>query len=107
MNKDRTYMKTKRFEVIACPSCGREYLPAEIFIPKSFFGYPKDIVRDVYCRILDYEGTSVDLQETYTCDKCNTLFQIKAKVSFTVATTKLENPDEPYVTSLQKNNLFE
>ena len=69
-------MKTRKFEVIACPKCGREYLPAELYVPNAFFGRPRDIVRDVYGTILDYEGTSVDLQETYICDKCNTNFVV-------------------------------
>lgn len=99
-------MKTRKFEIIECPKCGREYLPAEIFVPNAFFGRPRDIVRDVYGRILDYEGTSVDLQETYTCDKCNTNFVVRAKIGFTTEVTKLDNFDEEYVTPIHKNTLF-
>lgn len=99
-------MKIRKFEIIECPKCGREYLPAEIFIPRSFFGHPKDIVRDVYGRILDYEGTSVDAVETYTCDKCNTLFQVRAKIGFITETTKLDNFDEEYSSPIYKNTLF-
>lgn len=99
-------MKTRKFEIIECPKCGREYLPAEIYIPHTFFGKPRDIVRDVYGRILDYDGSSVDLFETYTCDKCNTTFQVRAKMGFTVETTKLDNFDEPYSTPLHTNTLF-
>lgn len=99
-------MKTRKFELISCPKCGREYLPAEIFVPRSFFGKPVDIVRDVYGRILDYDGTSVDAIETYTCDNCNTLFQVRAKMTFVVDNTELGNMDEEYVTPLYKNTLF-
>ena len=99
-------MKTRKFEIIECPKCGREYLPAEIFIPKAFFGTPKDIVRDIYGRILDYEGTSVDQVETYTCDKCNTLFQVRAKMTFLVDNTQVRDMDEPYSSPLPKNTLF-
>ena len=99
-------MKTRKFEVIECPKCGREYLPAEIFFPKYFFGVPKDIVRDTYGRILDYEGTSVDLTEKYVCDKCNTEFNVKAKVTFTSELTKLENIDEEYTSVIHTNTLF-
>ena len=36
----------KKFSVITCPFCGKEYLPAEIFIPKVFFGNPQIIYRN-------------------------------------------------------------
>ncbi len=99
-------MKTRKFEIIECPCCGREYLPAEIFIPQNFFGRPRDIVRDVYGCILEYEGSSIDVGETYTCDKCNTTFQVRVKMNFTTESTKIENFDEEYVTPVFKNNLF-
>lgn len=99
-------MKTRKFEIIQCPKCGREYLPAEIFVPSAFFGKPQDIVRDVYGRILDYDGTSIDAIETYTCDKCNTLFQIRAKMTFVVENTVIGDIDEEYTTPLHKNTLF-
>ena len=99
-------MKTRKFEIIQCPKCGREYLPAEIFIPSAFFGKPQDVVRDVYGRILDYEGTSVDTIETYTCDKCSTLFQVRAKMTFVVENTTLGSIDEEYTSPLYKNTLF-
>ena len=99
-------MNPRKFELIDCPKCGRQYLPAEIFVPKAFFGTPYDIVRDIYGNILDYEGTSVDLFETYTCDKCNTTFQVRTKMQFTTESTKLANFDEEYSTPLHKNTLF-
>ena len=99
-------MKTRKFEIIACPKCGREYLPAEIFVPQAFFGKPQDIVRDIYGTILDYDGTSVDAMESYTCDKCNTLFQVRAKMTFVVENTVVGDMDEPYTAPLHKNTLF-
>lgn len=96
----------KKTEVITCPKCGREYLPAEIFVPNAFFGRPRDIVRDVYGTILDYEGTSLDVEETYTCDKCNTTFNIKARCSFATSLSKFENIDEEYSTKIKQNTLF-
>ena len=104
--KEIPIMKTRKFEVIVCPKCGREYLPAELYVPNEFFGRPKDIVRDVYGTILDYEGTSVDLQETYICDKCNTNFVVRAKIGFMTEVTKLDNFDEEYITPIHKNTLF-
>ena len=99
-------MKTRKFEIIQCPKCGREYLPAEIFVPHAFFGNPFDIVRDVYGKILDYDGTSIDAAETYTCDKCNTLFQVRAKMTFVVDNTVVGDMDEEYTSPLPTNTLF-
>jgi len=99
-------MKPRKFEIIECPHCGREYLPAEIFVPHPFFGRPRDIVRDVYGHILDFEGNSMDVIDTYTCDNCNTEFQVRAKITFVVEPTKLENFDEPYVSKMHTNTLF-
>lgn len=99
-------MRPRRFEVIACPRCGREYLPAEIFYPKSVFGKPFPILRDVYGKILDFEGTSLDLEEEYTCDKCNTNFITKIKVQFVAESATVGNIDEEYVSPLEKTSLF-
>lgn len=99
-------MKTKRTELIICPKCHREYLPAEIFIPKAFFGKPTEIIRDVYGQILEFEGTSMDLNETYTCDTCNTTFNISAKINFQVEATPEGNMDEDYTSKLKKSDLF-
>lgn len=71
-----------KFITIECPNCGKEYLPAEIFIPKNFFGVPETIIRDDDGKIIDVVGTQMDLKETYSCDKCNYTFNIKAKVNF-------------------------
>ena len=99
-------MKPRKFEVIECPRCGRQYLPAEIFIPKVFFGKPRDIVRDVYGKILEYEDTSLDSTESYTCDKCNTTFEVKAKISFFTDTNKSSNMDDDYISSVKVSSLF-
>ena len=32
--------------IIKCPYCGAEYLPEEIYYPDSFFGKPRDIVKN-------------------------------------------------------------
>ena len=36
----------KKDIVITCPHCGREYLPAEIYVPDAFFGKPSDIEKN-------------------------------------------------------------
>ena len=99
-------MKPRKFELIECPNCGYEYLPAEIYIPKNFVGTPQFIIRNDSGKIESFENISMDTQETYTCDKCNTTFKITAKLVFTTETDKLENFDEEYSSPLQKNILF-
>lgn len=99
-------MKSKRNELIICPKCHREYLPAEIFIPKYVFGTPKEIIRDVYGQILEYEGSSMDLQESYVCDTCNTTFNVIAKISFNTSPDTVGNFEDPYISTLKKTELF-
>lgn len=99
-------MKPRKFEIIECPHCGRQYLPSEIFIPDCYFGRPRDIVRDAFGQILDYEGTSVECMESYTCDKCDTTFNVKGKICFLVEESKVGNFDEEYSTTISKSSLF-
>ena len=72
----------KDTNVIKCPECGTEYLPAEIFVPNAFFGKPNIIKRDTEGNILDYSGKGLDTEECFTCDKCNSTFNVKATISF-------------------------
>ena len=97
------FMKIRKFEIIECPKCGYEYLPAEIFVPKFYFGIPENIERDEKGKLVSYEGTSVDLFEKYKCDNCNTEFRVVSKLQLT---TELSFPgsfnDEEYVTKFDK-----
>lgn len=72
----------RRLNVITCPKCGKEYLPAEIFIPKAFFGKPEIINRDENGKIISFSGTSLDVCEKYCCDNCDSEFEIVSKISF-------------------------
>ena len=99
-------MKARKFETINCPNCGYEYLPSELFIPNSFFGRPVHIERDATGKIIEYQGSSIDLFENYVCDKCNHSFRIIAKIGFSTEEHKFENFDEDYSTPLHKNALF-
>lgn len=71
-----------KLNVITCPKCGREYMPAEIFIPKNLLGNPAVIKRDSEGKIQDFIGADMDLNERYCCDSCNTVFGIAADISF-------------------------
>ena len=64
------------------------------------------IERDITGKILSYEGSSVDLFETYICDKCNHSFRVISKIGFSTEEDKLENFDEEYSSPIHKNNLF-
>ena len=96
-------MKVRKFEIIECPHCKYEYLPAEIYLPKYFFGTPKNIKRDVNGKIVHYDGTSVDLFEVYKCDNCNTEFRVAAKLQLTTDTPYFACFNEEYVTPLKKD----
>lgn len=98
-------MRNKKLEVIRCPKCDREYLPAEIYIPKHFIGKPQHISRDYQGKILDFIGDSMDLKETYTCDSCNTTFRVSAKVSFTTDIKDSIDFGSDYSTTLSEQKL--
>lgn len=87
----------KNFDVIRCPKCNKEYLPSEIFIPNAFFGAPDIIKRDTEGHIIDYIGKGLDPTEKYTCDLCNTTFDILAKLSFETNIDEGSNFAEEYV----------
>ena len=84
----------RKFNVIVCPKCGREYLPQEIFIPQSFFGKSNVIVRDEDGKIQTIDGTSLDLNEKYQRDNCNTVFDVEAKITFTTYSPELDFEEE-------------
>ena len=91
----------RKLIVIKCPKCGREYLPAEVFIPSSFFGKPEYIKREIDGSILDYAGTSLDTEESYICDNCKTAFTVLAKVSFDTHVNEKEDFDTEHRISLK------
>lgn len=87
----------KKYITISCPVCGREYAPSEIFIPKYFMGNIKDKVLDENGKIELFNGTDMDLSETYICDGCNNTLKIKADIKFDVSCV-FECFDEEYKT---------
>lgn len=91
---------------IICPSCGREYLPGEIFIPNYLIGQPKNIERDENGSIVWNNGIEPNAKEYYICDKCKRKFEIKATISY--ETTKLDEWDmsEDFVSNKYDNRIF-
>lgn len=91
----------RKLIVITCPKCGREYLPAEIYIPDNFFGRPEYIKRDIDGSIIDYAGTSLDTEESYICDNCKSTFKIAAKITFDTVIDNKSDFDTEYTTKLK------
>ena len=97
----------KKFDVIECPVCKAQYLPAEIYLPKSFIGNPQNINKDhLTGKIEDFYGQSMDKEEHFICEKCNTPFKIKAKVDFKVVAENDINFDTLYASKRQKKLHF-
>lgn len=99
----------KKIELIICPHCGTEYLPAEIYYPKHFFGNPQNIEKLNNGKIEHFDGKSMDLEEIYQCDACNLKFKATAKISFKTSEISKYDTSKAYVTSLfeEKLTLFE
>lgn len=102
-------MKNPKLETIVCPCCGREYLPAEIYLPNSFLGKPSHIIKKSDGKIDTFAGQSMDLQETYVCDKCLKPFKVTAKVQFRAEYMPSVDFNSDYTTKLteEKLHLFE
>lgn len=99
-------MKPRKLEVITCPCCGREYLPAEIYLPNSFIGKPKSIVRNEQQQIESFSGPSMDVVETYKCDKCDSVFKVFARITFAAELRPNLNFDKAYESPVASNDLF-
>lgn len=99
----------KKDAIITCPYCGREYLPAEIYNPNAFFGRPEDIDRDDFGHLESYDGSCMDLKDSYECDTCGKLFEVTAEVKFRVSASTVEEFDETYTAPIQSTriSLFE
>ena len=94
----------RRFDVIKCPHCDAEYLPAEIYLPNSLLGKPYDIEKEgMSGKIKDFFGNTMDLEESFICDRCNQPFRVNARIQF--YTEGIDFRKE-YVTKLQKQSLF-
>lgn len=94
---------------IYCPKCGCEYLPCEIFIGKYVINNCKDIVKDEEGKILSYSGNSLDLKESYICDKCNNNFLVNLKIEFSTKINPKYDFDTDYCSDIEYKqiSLFE
>lgn len=99
------YMKKVNEIKIVCPNCGYEYLPAEIFLPNSFFGKPYYVIRDDKKKITSHYGPGMDLREKYLCDGCNKPLKIFATVDFQVEIDTENDFNEEYRTKIKKPSL--
>lgn len=88
--------------IIKCSVCGQEYLPSEIFMPKSFFGNPGEIIKNTSGQIEFFTGTDMNLEEEYICDNCNTPLKIKANIDFEVESGAPIEITEEYVSTFNK-----
>lgn len=87
---------------IVCPECGAEYLPAEIFYPKDFFGNPKNISKDRAGKIQFFSGVNMNVTESYICDYCKRKMTVTADIVFDVSVLELPNT---HITKFKKPKL--
>ena len=101
-------MKQQKFKVIKCPKCDREYLPAEIFYPKYFFGNVKNIAKDYSGKIISFSGDSMNLSENYICDNCGTAMKVFARINFDSVIDTEKDFSTDYISKKDKKlELFE
>lgn len=81
---------------IKCPYCGYEYHPSEIFVPKYYFGMPKDIVRDENNKIIECIGTDPDPNESFTCHNCDNTFMVTGEITFYSKKSPFKNFSENF-----------
>ena len=86
---------------IRCPHCGREYLPGEIFYPKDFLGQPKNVINDHEGNVIDYEGSDMNLKETFVCESCNTNFEVDATITFKTGLVRDLFADDDFVSKIE------
>lgn len=91
--------------IIKCCHCGAEYLPAEIYLPDAFLGRPRDIEKDLNGKIMNYLGSNMNVNETYTCDYCNRKFSVESSVKF-YTDSKTKDFKTTYKSKFSKPNLF-
>ena len=95
------------YNVITCPCCGQEFLPAEIFYPDDLIGKPKEIYKTSSGKIDFYTGEDQCYNELYICDNCRNLLHVHADVKYTVNVVKDDEEfDEEFVSKFNKPTKF-
>lgn len=92
-------------QIIRCPVCGQEYLPAEIFFAEDLLGKPTNIVKKHNGKIDFYFGEIPSYVEEYCCDNCSTTFKVKAKLNFIVEVDEDKDFSHDYVSKLREDPL--
>lgn len=97
-------MKTSNIAnfIIECPNCGAEYLPGEIFLPKTFLGEPKNIDKDEKGKIISFTGTNMNTLENYVCDYCGTNFKVRATINMNARINVKHDFSKPYKVNINK-----
>lgn len=78
----------KNWQVIKCPHCGYEHVPAEIFMPGELIGRTKTVIRDALGKIIyvEYYDEEEPIATTkYFCDNCDRPFVVEPVVSYKVS----------------------
>lgn len=74
-----------KYQVITCPYCGAQYVPAEIYMPEDLVGRTDSVIKDPLGKLMyvDYqEDHEQDLIATYRCDHCDHDFTVEASITF-------------------------
>lgn len=90
-------------KLIVCPHCNAEYLPAEIYMPKSLLGRPYDIIKNSQGKIISFSGNSIEETESYICDYCNKSFETKFDIDFNTTAGIIEFFNDDYVRPVSKS----
>lgn len=91
-------------EIIECPHCHYQYLPAEIYFPDDLLGRPTNIVRDDDGKIEFSTGTQMNLRESFVCENCNKSFLVKGTITFKTEKLDDDNFDEDFSIKINKDS---
>lgn len=97
-------MKKIQNQYIKCPKCDAEYLPEEIFVSLLNNNYYIQKTDDTH-EIIDSDYTG-QVEDSYTCNYCNTTFKVQCKLSFTSFIDDRFNFNELYSTKLKPTILL-
>ena len=91
----------EEFQIIKCPCCGWQYMPAELYVPDAFIGTPSKISRDYLGHILYFDGETMCTDETYTCDNCGMKFVGDIKFDIHTGAFRCSNCSDGFIVSKQ------